>query len=122
MIDYFPKHSFLMRIVYCQDAEVALKEKLFEATRNRETMVMPVFMLVATKFKALVSPVSKIILSWSLLKILPLFQVLEICFTVEKAERLQTGDELKNAVKSLQQAAMICCGMTRHSITGSILI
>lgn len=58
--DYFPKNSFLMRIVYCQDAQHALQEKLFELTRNHDTLVMPVFMLVATKFKSLASPVNQV--------------------------------------------------------------
>lgn len=58
ILDYFPKHSFLLRIVYCRDAEQAQKERNMANSDDSETMAMPVFMVVATKFKALLTPVT----------------------------------------------------------------
>ena len=55
VIEYFPKHSFMLRIVYCSDAERSNKEKNSD---NPDAISMPVFALVATKFKALTLPVS----------------------------------------------------------------
>lgn len=56
VIDYFPKNSFLLRIVQCIDAEKANKEKNSD---NPDAVSMPVFVLVATKFNALPMPVSQ---------------------------------------------------------------
>ena len=55
VIEYFPKHSFMLRIVHCLDAERSNKEKNAD---NPDAISMPVFALVATKFKALTLPVS----------------------------------------------------------------
>lgn len=55
IIEYFPKHSFILRIVHCLDAERANKEKNVD---NPDAISMPVFALVATKFKTLTMPVS----------------------------------------------------------------
>lgn len=55
IIDYFPKNSFMLRIVHCLDAERANQEK---NAGNPDAITMPVFAIVATKFKALPLPVS----------------------------------------------------------------
>lgn len=55
VIEYFPKNSFMLRIVHCVDAERANQQKNAD---NAEAISMPVFALVATKFKALPMPVS----------------------------------------------------------------
>lgn len=57
VIDYFPKNSFMLRIVHCLDAEKANQEKNSD---NPDAVSMPVFALVATKFKALPMPVSNV--------------------------------------------------------------
>lgn len=55
VIDYFPKNSFMLRIVHCPDAEKANQEKNADGPN---AVTMPVFTIVATKFKALPMPVS----------------------------------------------------------------
>lgn len=54
IIEYFPKNSFMLRIVHCSDADRANQEKNAD---NSNTLTMPVFTVVATKFKALPMPV-----------------------------------------------------------------
>lgn len=56
VIDYFPKNSFMLRIVHCLDAERANQEKNAD---NPDAVTMPVFVLVATKFKALPMQVNR---------------------------------------------------------------
>lgn len=57
VIEYFPKNSFMLRIVHCLDAERANQEKNAD---NPDAISMPVFAIVATKFKALPMPVSRV--------------------------------------------------------------
>ncbi|KAI9586170.1 eEF1A lysine and N-terminal methyltransferase homolog [Glossina fuscipes] len=97
ILDYFPKHSFMLRIVHCRDAENANREK---NAYNPESITMPIFLVVATKFKCLPTP------------------ILEFCLTSDKIQRLNTVEELMNAVVSIQKAALVCNGLARNSIAG----
>lgn len=54
ILDYFPRNGFMLRVVHCADADRANQEKNAD---NPEVMAMPVFIVVATKFKALPLPV-----------------------------------------------------------------
>lgn len=54
ILDYFPRNGFMLRVVHCADADRANQEKNAD---NPEVMAMPVFIVIATKFKALPIPV-----------------------------------------------------------------
>ncbi|KAM7351156.1 eEF1A lysine and N-terminal methyltransferase homolog [Cochliomyia hominivorax] len=97
VIGYFPKNSFMLRIVHCLDAERANQEK---NAGNPDAVSMPVFAIVATKFKALPMP------------------ILEFSFSSDKIQRLNSSQELENAVTSVQRAALVCNGLARSNIAG----
>ncbi|XP_023292079.2 eEF1A lysine and N-terminal methyltransferase homolog [Lucilia cuprina] len=97
VIEYFPKNSFMLRIVQCLDAQKANQEKNAD---NPDAVSMPVFALVATKFKALPMP------------------ILEFSFSSDKIQRLNSTQELENAVASVQRAALVCNGLARSNIAG----
>ncbi|XP_017469332.1 PREDICTED: methyltransferase-like protein 13 [Rhagoletis zephyria] len=97
ILNYFPRNGFMLRIVHCADADRANQEKSGD---NPEVMAMPVFLVVATKFKALPIP------------------ILEFSLGKDKMQRLSNAEELTNAVAAVQKAALICNGLARTNIAG----
>ncbi|XP_036347885.1 eEF1A lysine and N-terminal methyltransferase homolog [Rhagoletis pomonella] len=87
----------MLRIVHCADADRANQEKSVD---NPEVMAMPVFLVVATKFKALPIP------------------ILEFSLGKDKMQRLSNAEELTNAVAAVQKAALTCNGLARTNIAG----
>jgi len=55
LLDFLPKHNCMLRIVHCLGVEQANKEKNAD-----DALTMPVFVVVATKFKSLPMPVSRL--------------------------------------------------------------
>jgi SAM-dependent methyltransferase len=92
ILHFFPTNNFMLRIVRCFAAE----QKTMETSSTGITM--PVFVVIATKFKKL-----------------PM-KVLEICMGGEKMERLASEEEVLEAVTQTQTAAMVCNGLTRGNI------
>ncbi|XP_011210039.2 eEF1A lysine and N-terminal methyltransferase homolog [Bactrocera dorsalis] len=97
ILDYFPRNGFMLRVVHCADADRANQEKNAD---NPDVMPMPVFIVIATKFKALPIP------------------ILEFSLGKDKMQRLPNVQELKNAVTAVQRAALICNGLARTNIAG----
>ncbi|XP_054742022.1 eEF1A lysine and N-terminal methyltransferase homolog [Anastrepha obliqua] len=97
ILNYFPRNGFMLRVVHCADADRANQEKNAD---NPDVVTMPVFIVVATKFKALPMP------------------ILEFSLGKDKMQRLQTAEELVNAVVTVQKAALICNGLARTNIAG----
>lgn len=54
LLDFLPKHNCMLRIVHCLGVEQANKEKNAD-----DALTLPVFVVVATKFKSLPMPVSR---------------------------------------------------------------
>ncbi|CAD7078893.1 unnamed protein product [Hermetia illucens] len=94
VLQYFPSNNCMLRIVRCFEAE----QKTTETSTDGN--VMPVFVLVATKFKMLPQ------------------KILEVCLGGDKMQRLQTTDELFEAITSIQRAALVCNGLSKNSISG----
>ncbi|CAD7000074.1 unnamed protein product [Ceratitis capitata] len=97
ILNYFPRNGFMLRVVHCTDADRANQEKNAD---NPDVGAMPVFIVVATKFKALPTP------------------ILEFSLGKDKMQRVQNAEELTNAVTAVQKAALICNGLARTSIAG----
>ncbi|KAI8042053.1 hypothetical protein M5D96_003353 [Drosophila gunungcola] len=53
LLEFLPKHNCMLRIVHCLGVEQANKEKNAD-----DALTLPVFVVVATKFKTLPMPVS----------------------------------------------------------------
>ncbi|XP_058120843.1 eEF1A lysine and N-terminal methyltransferase homolog [Anopheles ziemanni] len=96
VVEHFPSHHFMLRIVRCPDAG---GRDTSEAA-NADGSSLVVFAIVATKFKNL-----------------PM-RVLEICMAGDQMERVQQPEELIGAVAAAQKAAMVCNGLARGSIAG----
>ncbi|XP_053695220.1 eEF1A lysine and N-terminal methyltransferase homolog [Sabethes cyaneus] len=94
LLNYFPQNEFVFRVIRCLEAE----QKTAEA--NGDESSMPVFVVVATKFKKL-----------------PL-KVLELCMAGEEIQRVQTAEEITLSILAAQKAAMVCNGLARGSIAG----
>ncbi|XP_058453861.1 eEF1A lysine and N-terminal methyltransferase homolog [Malaya genurostris] len=94
LLTFFPENEFVFRVVRCWEAEKKT------ATDNSDGSTMPVFMVVATKFKKL-----------------PM-KVYELCMTNEQIQRVQKPEEIVLSVACAQKAAMICNGLARGSIAG----
>ncbi|XP_055638617.1 eEF1A lysine and N-terminal methyltransferase homolog isoform X2 [Toxorhynchites rutilus septentrionalis] len=94
VLAFFPEHDFMFRVVRCAEAEQKTAED------NSDGMAMPVFMVVATKFKKL-----------------PM-KVFEICLAGEQIQRVQKSDEITLSIAAAQKAAMVCNGLVRGSIAG----
>ncbi|XP_052869335.1 eEF1A lysine and N-terminal methyltransferase homolog [Anopheles cruzii] len=93
IVDHFPAHHFMLRIVRCAEAGG-------RQPANEDSSSLVVFAVVATKFKAL-----------------PM-RVLELCLAGDQMERVQRPEELIAAIASAQKAAMVCNGLARGSIAG----
>ncbi|KAG6453988.1 eEF1A lysine and N-terminal methyltransferase homolog [Manduca sexta] len=87
----FCDKSWMFRVVRCHEAEQKNAEDGDGAT-------LPVFVIVATKFK-----------------VMPQL-ILEVCMAGDKMVRLQTPEELQSHVKSAQDAAFITNGLAKTNL------
>ncbi|XP_055540802.1 eEF1A lysine and N-terminal methyltransferase homolog [Wyeomyia smithii] len=94
LLSYFPENEFVFRVIRCLEAEQKT------ADGNGDGSSMPVFVVVATKFKKL-----------------PL-KVLELCMAGEEIQRVQKPEEITLSIVAAQKAAMVCNGLVRGSIAG----
>ncbi|XP_052853485.1 eEF1A lysine and N-terminal methyltransferase homolog [Drosophila gunungcola] len=95
LLEFLPKHNCMLRIVHCLGVEQANKEKNAD-----DALTLPVFVVVATKFKTLPMP------------------ILEFGFGNDKMQRFTSISELNNAVSSVQKAALVCNGLARSNLAG----
>lgn len=101
VVDYFPKNNWMFRVVRCFEAE----EKPNVGKNSKDSSGMAVFVIIATKFQCL-----------------PM-KILEICMDgSEKMQRVEAADEVIDAIRSIQQTALICKGLQRNSIAGKFKI
>ncbi|EDW02775.1 eEF1A lysine and N-terminal methyltransferase homolog [Drosophila grimshawi] len=94
LLEFLPRHNCMLRIVHCLDVERANKE------RSEDALTLPVFVIIATKFKNLPMP------------------IFEFGVGNDKMQRFSCATELVNAVASVQKAALVCNGLARSSIVG----
>lgn len=94
LLKRFAMNNWMFRVVRCIEAE----EKT--ASDSGDKTVLPVFMVIATKFQKLPS------------------QVLEVCMAGDKMVRMNSTDEVSDTVLSIQKAAMVCSGLSRSNIAG----
>ncbi|XP_055591887.1 eEF1A lysine and N-terminal methyltransferase homolog [Uranotaenia lowii] len=94
LVRYFPSNEFVLRISRCAEAEQKTAEN------NSDGTSMPVFVVVATKFKKL-----------------PM-KVYELCLAGDQVQRVQSSQEIVLSVVAAQKAAMVCNGLARSSIAG----
>lgn len=92
LLSRFAQNNWMFRVVRCIEAE----DKNSEGQSDGSSL--PVFMVVATKFKQLPS------------------LVLEICMAGDKMTRLTGTAEVVESVLAVQRAALICNGLQRASI------
>lgn len=92
LLEYFPNNNWMFRVVRCLEAE--------QKTVETDGTAMPVFIVIATKFKQL-----------------PM-KILEVCMGGEKMERLEKPEEILTAVSSTQKAALVCNGLHKGNIAG----
>ncbi|XP_017032960.1 eEF1A lysine and N-terminal methyltransferase homolog [Drosophila kikkawai] len=95
LLEFMPRNNCMLRIVHSLGVEQANKEK-----SSDDALTMPVFVVIATKFKSLPMP------------------LLEFGFGSDKMQRFSTSKELINAVSSVQKAALVCNGLARSNIAG----
>ncbi|XP_026468602.1 methyltransferase-like protein 13 [Ctenocephalides felis] len=93
LLDYFPQNNWMFRVVRCLEAEQ-------KTTENNEGASLPVFVVVATKFKQLNQ------------------MVLEMCMGGEKMIRVSEAEEIIAACQEAQTAALVCTHLTQSSIVG----
>ncbi|XP_075991891.1 eEF1A lysine and N-terminal methyltransferase homolog [Anticarsia gemmatalis] len=91
LLETFCDKSWMFRVVRCHEAE----EKNAE---NTDGPTLPVFVVVATKFKEMPQ------------------QILEVCMAGDKMVRLQTPEEVKSYVKSAQDTAFVTNGLAKTSL------
>lgn len=96
LLKRFARNNWMFRVVRCIEAE----EKT--AADSGDKTVMPVFMVIATKFQKLPT------------------QVLEVCMAGDKMIRMNTTEEVSDTVLSIQQAALVCSGLSRSNIAGKL--
>lgn len=96
LLKRFAMSNWMFRVVRCVEAE----EKT--AADSGDKTVMPVFMIIATKFQKLPT------------------QVLEVCMAGDKMVRMNSIDEVADSVLSIQKAAMVCSGLSRSNIAGKL--
>lgn len=92
LLKRFAVNNWMFRVVRCIEAE----EKT--ADESNDKTVLPVFMVIATKFQKLPT------------------QVLEVCMAGDKMIRLSSTDDVSDAVLSIQKAALVCSGLSRSNI------
>lgn len=94
LLEYFPAHGCMFRVIRCFDAE----QKTMESSSSDDVMAMPVFVVVITKFKALPTP------------------ILEMCLGGDKIQRVVNPDEIIESITSVQKAALVCNGLAKGNI------
>lgn len=98
LLKRFAMNNWMFRVVRCIEAE----EKT--AADSTDKTVLPVFMVIATKFQKLPT------------------QVLEVCMAGDKMIRLDNPEEVSDTVLSIQKAALVCSGLSRSNIAGKVKI
>lgn len=93
LLKRFAMNNWMFRVVRCIEAE----EK---TAKTGDGQSLPVFMVIATKFQKLSAP------------------VLEVCMAGEKMTRLNSCEEVIDAILSVQRAALVCSGLKRSNIAG----
>nr|XP_026490448.1 methyltransferase-like protein 13 [Vanessa tameamea] len=93
LLTYFCDKTWMFRVVRCHEAE----EKNAE---NGDGMTLPVFVVIATKFKEMPK------------------LILEVCMAGDKMQRLETTEDLKACVKSVQDTAFITNGLSKTTLDG----
>ncbi|XP_013147174.1 PREDICTED: methyltransferase-like protein 13 [Papilio polytes] len=91
LVKEFCDKSWMFRIVRCHEAEQKNNE-------NGDGNTLPVFVVVATKFKELPK------------------LIIEVCMAGEKMIRLETSQELQDCVKSVQDTAFVTNGLARTNL------
>lgn len=91
LLDSFCDKSWMFRVVRCHEAEERNAE-------NNDGPTLPVFVVIATKFKAMPQ------------------LILEVCMAGDKMQRLQTPEELKTYVKTAQDTAFVTNGLAKTSL------
>ncbi|XP_028174754.1 eEF1A lysine and N-terminal methyltransferase homolog isoform X3 [Ostrinia furnacalis] len=91
LLDTFCDKSWMFRVVRCHEAE----EKNAE---NGDGTTLPVFVVVATKFKAMPQ------------------LILEVCLAGDKMQRVASPDELFGYIKSAQDTAFVTNGLAKTSL------
>ncbi|XP_053607536.1 eEF1A lysine and N-terminal methyltransferase homolog [Plodia interpunctella] len=91
LLEIFCDRSWMLRVVRCHEAE----EKNAE---NGDGTTLPVFVVVATKFKELPQ------------------LILEVCMAGDKMLRLSKPEEVTEYVKSAQDAAFVTSGLAKTSL------
>lgn len=94
LLKRFAVNNWMFRVVRCIEAE----EKT--ADESNDKTVLPVFMVIATKFQKLPT------------------HVLEVCMAGDKMIRMKSTEEVSDAVLSIQKAALVCSGLARSNIAG----
>ncbi|XP_059608675.1 eEF1A lysine and N-terminal methyltransferase homolog [Phlebotomus argentipes] len=94
VVRHFSDQNFMLRVNRCHEAEQK------SAENSKDGTAMPVFMIIATKFK----PMPK--------------KLLEVCLSMDVAmiQRVETEEEFIEAIRSAQKAAMVVAGLHRMSI------
>ncbi|XP_031837673.1 eEF1A lysine and N-terminal methyltransferase homolog [Nomia melanderi] len=90
LLSYFPSAGFMFRIIRCYEAEAK--------ARIEEGSLIPVFVVVATKFKNLQQ------------------LVLETVLVDGPPKRVSTTNDMLSAVLSTQQSALICNNLQKRSV------
>ncbi|XP_053994379.1 eEF1A lysine and N-terminal methyltransferase homolog [Hylaeus volcanicus] len=90
LISYFPSAGFMFRIVRCHEAETK--------ARIEEGSLIPIFVVIATKFTTLSQ------------------SVLEVVLVDGPPKRLSTANEVISAILSAQQSALICNSLQKRSV------
>lgn len=54
LLEFLPRNNCMLRIVHCLDVERANRER-----NSEDSLTLPVFVIIATKFKSLPMQVSK---------------------------------------------------------------
>lgn len=91
LLEYLPANNFMFRVVRCVEAERKTADSSSDGT------CMPVFVVIATKFKALPQ------------------KLLEVCLAGEKIQRLGSETEVLNAINDVQKSSMVTNGLVKDS-------
>ncbi|XP_070492061.1 eEF1A lysine and N-terminal methyltransferase homolog [Chironomus tepperi] len=91
LLNFFPSNNFLFRIVRCLEAEQKTSES------NEDKSSMPVFVIIATKFMKLPSP------------------IYEISADGESMERMPESKALTDSVLNIQRTSMIRNGLVKRN-------
>ncbi|CAG9121648.1 unnamed protein product [Plutella xylostella] len=91
LLKVFCDKSWMLRVVRCHEAEQKNAE-------SGDGTTLPVFVVVATKFKEMPQ------------------MILEVCLAGDKMIRLKTAEELRECIKSAQDTAFITNGLSRTTL------